>query len=145
MKSSKNNQKSKTINNNNNTNSKLNEKQSPRELIVFKKIIQENNCNFIVFKSVYDLILIVFIDIKYSIIMYNLIDNKKILEIKNANAININELKHYLDKKNKRDLLSSITMLENNIKVWNLNNLECILNIDFRVGNFFLIIIQYAL
>ena len=90
------------------------------------------------FKSIYDLILLVFINIKHSsIITYNLIDNKKIFEIKNVKAININELKHYLDKKNKRDLLSSITMLENNIKVWNLNNLECILNINFRDGNYF--------
>ena len=29
-------------------------------------------------------------------------------------------------------------MHDNNIKIWNFNNLECILNIDFRIGNFFL-------
>ena len=128
MKNNKNNQKSKTIiknNNNNNINSKLNQIQSPRDLISFKKIIQRENSCFIVFKSIYDLVLIVFIDIKQSsIIAYNLIDDKKIFEIKNVNAINTNELKHYLDKKNKRDLVASIKMQENNIKVWNFNNLE---------------------
>ena len=133
MKNIRNNQKSKTsIKNNNNINSKINEIQSPRDLIAFKKIIQRENSNFIVFKSIYDLVLIVFIDIKHSsITAYNLIDDKKIFEIKNDNVINTNELKHYLDKNNKRDLVASIRMCDNNIKVWNLNNLECILNIDF--------------
>ena len=133
------NQKSKTIikSNNNINNSKLNENQSPKELKVFKEIIKEDNWNLIVFKSVYDLILVVFIGKNYSIITYNLIDNKKIFEIRKTNQT-LNELKHFLDKNNKRDLVSSISMHDNNIKVWNFNNLECILNIDFRIGNFFL-------
>ena len=140
-KTKKNNQKSKTIikNNNNITNLKLNELQSPRELKIIKQIIKEPNSNLIIFKSIYDLILLMFIggEKHSSIITYNLIDNKKIFEIKNANAT-INELKHYLDKNNKRDLVASISMLENNAKIWNFNNLECILNIDFKIGNYYL-------
>ena len=133
------NQKSKTIikSNNNINNSKLNENQSPKELKIFKQIIKEDNWNLIVFKSVYDLILVVFIGKNYSIITYNLIDNKKIFEITKTNRT-LNEIKHFLDKNNKRDLVSSISVHDNNIKVWNFNNLECILNIDFRIGNFFL-------
>ena len=133
------NQKSKTIikSNNNINNSKLNENQSPKELKIFKQIIKEDNWNLIVFKSVYDLILVVFIGKNYSIITYNLIDNKKIFEITKTNRT-LNEIKHFLDKNNKRDLVSSISMHDNNVKVWNFNNLECILNIDFRIGNFFL-------
>ena len=132
------NQKSKIIikSNNNINNSKLNENQPPKELKVFKQIIKEENYNLIVFKSVYDLILLVFIGKNYSIITYNLIDNKKIFKITNTNRT-LNEIKHFLDKNNKRDLVSSISMHDNNIKVWNFNNLECILNIDFRIGNFF--------
>ena len=132
------NHKSKTIikSNNNINNSKLNENQSPKELKVFKQIIKEENYNLIVFKSVYDLILLVFIGKNYSIITYNLIDNKKIFEITKTNQT-LNEIKHFLDKNNKRDLVSSISMHDNNVKVWNFNNLECILNIDFRIGNFF--------
>jgi hypothetical protein len=133
------NQKSKTIikSNNNINNSKLNENQSPKELKVFKEIIKEDNWNLIVFKSVYDLILVVFIGKNYSIITNNLNDNKKIFEITKTNRT-LNEIKHFLSKNNKRDLVSSISMHDNNIKVWNFNNLECILNIDFRIGNFFL-------
>ena len=100
-------------------------------------MIQEEIYEFITFKSVYDLILLVFINKNSSIVSYNLIDNKKIVEIKNSNA-HINELKHYLDKNNKRDLVSYISMAYNNVKVWNFNNLECILNLNFRIGNFFL-------
>ena len=100
-------------------------------------MIQEEIYEFITFKSVYDLILLVFINKNSSIVSYNLIDNKKIVEIKNSNA-HINELKHYLDKNNKRDLVSYISMAYNNVKVWNFNNLECILNLNIRIGNFFL-------
>jgi hypothetical protein len=93
---------------------------------------------FRTFLWLYDLILLVFISrINYSIVSYNLIDNKKIFEITKTNRT-LNEIKHFLDKNNKRDLVSSISMHDNNIKVWNFNNLECILNIEFRIGNFFL-------
>jgi len=137
MKNNKSNQKSKIIiKNNSNINSKLNEMQSPKDLISFKKIIQVKNNNFIVFKSINGLVLIAFLDVEHSsIVAYNLIDNKKIFEIKNDNVINMNDLKHFLDKKNKRDLVALIIMASNFIKVWNLNNLECILNIDFRNMN----------
>ena len=132
--------KSIKINNNNNIiNSKLNEIQSPRELKIFKQIIREENqnSNYILFKSIYDLILLVFINNrKHSIIAYNLIDNKKIFEIKKANEFILNDIKHYFDKNNKRDLVSSISVGDSNIKVWNFNDLECILNINFRFDNF---------
>ena len=95
--------------NNNIINSKSSEIQSPSQLKAFKQMIQEEIYKFITFKSVYDLILLVFINKNSSIVSYNLIDNKKIVEIKNSNS-HINELKHYLDKNNKRDLVSYISM-----------------------------------
>ena len=124
----KSNQKSKTIIKNNN---------NIKELKMFKQIMKEENINLIVFNSIYDLILLVFVGKKTTVVAYNLIDNKKLFEIKNANET-INELKHYLDKKNKRNLVASISMLQNNVKVWNFNNVECILNLDFRIGNYYL-------
>ena len=84
----KSNQKSKTIIKNNN---------NIKELKMFKQIMKEENINLIVFNSIYDLILLVFVGKKTSVVAYNLIDNKKLFEIKNANET-INELKHYLDK-----------------------------------------------
>ena len=37
---------------------------------------------------------------------------------------------HYLDIKKKRDLLISISCFDNNIKLWNINNFECIYNFE---------------
>jgi len=38
----------------------------------------------------------------------------------------ITNLRHYLNNINKRDLIISISAQSNNIKLWNLNNYECL-------------------
>jgi hypothetical protein len=53
----------------------------------------------------------------------------KINEIKNAHYYNITNFRHYLDSIYKRDLIISISAEDNNIKLWNINNYECILNL----------------
>ena len=84
---------------------------------------------FIVFKAINDILYIIYAKDNPSIIIYNLIDNKKINEIKNAHSFYINNFKHYLDKINKRDLVLSISSFDNNIKLWNINTIDCLLNI----------------
>ena len=64
-----------------------------------------------------------------SIISYDLVDNKIIKEIKNAHSNNDIRFRHNLDIINKRDLLLSISIEENELKLWNVNNWECILHI----------------
>ena len=64
-----------------------------------------------------------------SILLYNMVDYKKINEIKRAHNNFISSFRHYLDSIYKRDLLLSISALDNNIKLWNANNLECLVNI----------------
>ena len=59
-----------------------------------------------------------------SIITLNLINNKKIIEIKNAHNNYITNLRHYLDKNNNRDLLLSVSNVDFNIKIWNVNILR---------------------
>ena len=68
-----------------------------------------------------------------------MIDNKKINEIKNAHLYYINNFRHYLDKDNLRDLLISISSFDNNIKLWNINKLECLLDIKniYKNGEIF--------
>ena len=56
--------------------------------------------------------------------------NKKINEIKKAHNNYISNFRYYLDKINKRDLILSISCENNNIKIWNINNLECLLNLE---------------
>ena len=43
-----------------------------------------------------------------------------------------------IDKNNKRDLVSSISVGDSNIKIWNFNDLECILNINYYNSGFLL-------
>ena len=50
-------------------------------------------------------------------------------ELKNFASYNMFNFKHYLDKNNKRDLLMTICELRN-IKILNINNMECISNIQ---------------
>ena len=56
--------------------------------------------------------------------------NKKTFEIKNAHEEIICYIRYYLDEINKRDLILTISYQENNIKVWNINSLECIFDLD---------------
>ena len=75
------------------------------------------------------MIYLIYADNKRSIITYNLNDEKKINEIKNAHSAFITNFRHFFDKNNKRDLIITIAGYENNIKLWNFNNFECLIDI----------------
>ena len=90
---------------------------------------------FIVFKAINDILYIIYANNNMSIILFNFIDNKKINEIKNAHSYYINNFRHYSDKINKRDLVLSISSFDNNIKLWNINNIDCLLNIENAYKN----------
>ena len=62
-----------------------------------------------------------------SLIFYNLIDNKKMNEIKNPHEYIIDNIRYFFDKINNRDIILSLCY--GNLKIWNIN-LECILNIN---------------
>ena len=66
-----------------------------------------------------------------SIISFNLIEDKKMNVIKNAHNNYIINFRHFLqdNKNSKRDLIISISSDDNNIKVWNVNNFECLINL----------------
>lgn len=85
---------------------------------------------FIVSTSVDDIIYLIYSTNKNSIIFYNIIDNKKVIEIKNAHNRNITNLRHFQDKIKKRDLIISISLSDNNLKLWDLSNFVCLLNIS---------------
>ena len=65
-----------------------------------------------------------------SIICLNIIDNKKVIEIKNAHSEPITNFRHFLDKINERDIFLSISIKNSNIKLLNFSNMECIANIE---------------
>ena len=84
---------------------------------------------FSVIKSIDNILLLIYSNKKKSIISLNLINYQIITEIKNAHNNFITNFRHYLDNINKRDLILSISLLDNNIKLWNLKNWNCLLDI----------------
>ena len=52
------------------------------------------------------------------------------MEIKNAHKRDITNFRHFLDKVNKRDLMISISLSDNNLKLWNISNFECLINLE---------------
>ena len=83
---------------------------------------------FTVFKSINGILYLIYSNKNNSIIIYNLINNKNVNEIKEAHNSYITNIRHYLDNINKKDLIISSSD-DNNIKLWNFNNFDCILSI----------------
>ena len=90
---------------------------------------------FTVFKSISNILYLIYTNKEKSILFYNLIDNKKITEIKNAHKEIITNFLYYLDAINKIDIVMSLSMIDNNIKLWNINDFECILSIKYIYTN----------
>ena len=85
---------------------------------------------FYVFNSINNIVYLIYSNKRQSIISFSLISNKKLTEIKNAHNKSISNFKYYFDKNNKREVLISISALDNNVKLWNVNNWECLLSIE---------------
>lgn len=84
---------------------------------------------FTVFKSVDNILILIYSTKQLSIITYNIIEKKKLNEIKKAHEDYIINFRHFLEN-NKRDLVLSISSDDKNVKLWNINNLECLLNLE---------------
>ena len=89
---------------------------------------------FSIFKSINNVLYLIYTISNNSIISFNIIRNEELNEIKNAHNKNITYFKHYLDDINKRDLIMSISTYDNNIKIWDIYNWENILDIK-KVNN----------
>ena len=91
----------------------LNSDLNPKNIKYVKNIINDSFAfdileNFSVFKSIDNILYLIYTNLNKSIISYNLINNKKINEIKNAHNEFITSFRHYLDIINKRDLIINI-------------------------------------
>ena len=84
---------------------------------------------FCIFKASNNILYLIYSNKYKSIISYNLINNKKINEVKCAHESYITNIRYFLDKKEKKDLIMSISGENNNIKLWNIKNFECLSNI----------------
>ena len=97
----------------------------PKKIIYYNGITKDSFSNtaldntFCFFKSIEDILFLIYSNKEKSIITYNLIANKIIKEIKKAHDKYITNIRHYLDLINKKDLVMSISRHNNNIKIWN--------------------------
>ena len=115
----------------------INDKSShPKDIQFSNEITKDSfiyrldNNTFTVFKSYRnDLTYLIYANKYHSIISYDLINNQKLNEIINAHERHITFFKYYFDKINLIDLIISISGHNNNIKIWNLLNWVCILNL----------------
>jgi hypothetical protein len=116
-------QNNKNTLNNNNFSDKLNLK-SIKKLRSFTRNPKDNT--FYLFKSKDNIIYLIYSSLEKSIIAYDINDDKQIIEIKNVHDDDIIGFNCIFDKRNKRDLMMSISSL-NFLKVWDIQNWECLL------------------
>ena len=98
-------------------------KTHPERITYLKDITKDSfsyfylDNTFVVFTSINNILTLIYTTKDKSIVSFDLIDNKKINTIKGAHKELITNLRHNLDKTNKKDLLLSISY-DSNIKLW---------------------------
>lgn len=91
---------------------------------------------FIIFESKSYILYLIYSSLNKSIIAFNLNKMQIVCEIKKAHNDYIDNFRHIYDLKNKRDIILSLSSGDNNIKIWDINNWNCIHNINniYKVG-----------
>ena len=114
---------------------KLNQNKAPTNIKLLYTIEEKSYADygldnsFALFNSFNNIIYLVYSTRKKSMICYDIKNKALISEIKNCHKGYITGLRHYADKVNKIDLIMSISNEENNIKLWNIRNMTCILDL----------------
>ena len=118
------------------SNTQISFNSNPKNIAFFKYInIDSSLFNysfdniFCAFESVNKTFYLIYSRIFYTIISYDLTNLKKINEIKNAHNKEITNFRHILDSSNKRDLILSISDKDNNLKIWDIKDFKCVLNL----------------
>ena len=118
--------------------------KNPETIHFFKNIINDAYCHmeynhniFELFKSINNITYLIYTNKKNSIISYDLNENVKINEIKNAHKNIITHFSYYFDNINKRDLLISLSRKEKNLKLWKVEDWECLFNYQKTVGKLY--------
>ena len=93
----------------------------------FSDWIFENT--FIIFKSNNNFYLLVYATQIKSIVCYDMINFKIITELKNSHEEYITNFKHCYNNNLKSDLIMSVSRNDNNIKIWDIKNFHCLLNL----------------
>ena len=122
-----------------------NKSKSIPKMVFTKNLTKKAICrylgdnNFAVFKTINKEIILAYGTQYYSIHFYN-IDNERITKrITNAHDSEITNFRYTYDKNYNRDLLLSVSNQIKNIKVWDVQNLNCMISINnaYKGGNLF--------
>ena len=88
------------------------------------------NNTFIVFKTIDNYYYLLYTTKDYSIICLDLYNQKKITEIKGIKKERICCFRHYFVKNIKKDLVLTISSMNNNLRIWDVKNWKCFLYIN---------------
>ena len=108
---------------------------NPKDIKSLKSISKDSfaeidiDNTFTVFKSINDILYLIYSNKNKSLIFYDMQYQQVIKELKKCHNTYITNIRHYLDEINKRDLIMSISSKDNNLKIWSLIDWECILNL----------------
>ena len=91
---------------------------------------------FLIFETKSKIFYLIYSSIKKSIIAFNLNNMQIDCKINNAHKDYIDNFRHSYDIKHKRDIILSLSSGNNNIKIWDVNNWNCLYNINniYKVG-----------
>ena len=78
--------------------------------------------SFCSFKSINNILYLIYSTSNISIIFYDLMNDQNINQIKKAHKKFITNIRHYLDNYHERDLVITVSLDDNNIKLWNAND-----------------------
>ena len=92
------------------------------------------NNTFCCFKTHNDILYLIYSNEKNSIIIFDIDRNTKVTVIIKAHDKFIYNLRHHLFEKEQKDLLLSISE-KNDLKIWNIDNCECILCLPNKYNN----------
>ena len=104
---------------------KYHENNNPKDIQLLSSIVNDSynghdlDNSFTVFKSINDILYLIYSNENKYIICYDLEYQKKIKEFKYYHNEYITNFRHYLDEINKRDLIMSVSHKENHIRIWN--------------------------
>ena len=110
------------------------------KLTVFKDITNDSytcffNYTFILFKTINKSVYLLYININGSIICFDLYKQQKVTEIKPIKKENTVALRHYLDEKNKTDLIIAISPTSVSLRIWDVKNWQCLYYINKAYNN----------
>ena len=96
------------------------------DLVNDSYVVSTIDNSFVVFKSINNILYLIYSNFYKSLLCYDINKKMKIREIKEYHKEYISNFRHYLDEKNIRDLVMSISAMDNRIKILNVNTWECI-------------------